>query len=174
MHANQRRVDEDTEGGKWDFFPVRGARTAELTDWGVIVEDILALDPCSATDVALLWFDPNGTPGISKSREAYITPEDRERVRVSIWLYHLDKGEIRTKRGAYLDDIRKDLMKADASYKLWKSPVNPSLMAKESFDQKVAEIRAKLADDSPFAGAKRCAVRTAIADYSWLDEFQII
>lgn len=174
MHANQRRVDEDTEGGKWDFFPVRGARSPELTDWGVIVEDTLALDPCSASDVALLWFDPNGTPGISKSREASITPEDRERVRVTIWLYHLDKGEIHTKRAAYLDDIRKDLSKADAFYKLWKSPLNPSLIAKESFDQKAADIRAKLADDAPFAGAKRCAVRTAITDYPWIDEFQII
>jgi hypothetical protein len=174
MHANQRRIDEDTTGGKWDFFPVRGARTPERTDWGVIAEDILALDPCSASDVALLWFDPNGSPGISKSREKTITPEDRERVRVTIWLYHLDKGETAKKRAAYLDDIRKDIAKADASYQLWKAPLNPSLISKENFDQKVAEIRAKIADDAPFAGAMRCAVRTAMAKYSWIDEFQVI
>jgi hypothetical protein len=95
-------------------------------------------------------------------------------VRVTIWLYHLDKGEISTKRAAFIEDIRKDLLKADAFYKLWKSAVNPSLIARESFDQKAAEIRAKLADDAPFAGAKRCAVRTAIADYPWIDEEQII
>lgn len=174
MHANQRRVDEDTEGGKWDFFPVRGPRPSELTDWGVIVEDTLALDPCSPSDVALLWFDPNGTPCISQWRTKAITPEDQERVRVTIWLYHLDKSEVSTKRAAYLDDIRKDLLKADASYKLWKSPGSPSLIARDSFNQKVAEIQMKLADDAPFAGAKRCAVRTAIADYPWIDEFQII
>jgi hypothetical protein len=174
MHANQRRVDEHTEGGKWDFFPVRGFRPPEQTDWAAIIEDHLVLDPCSSSDVALLWFDPNGAPCFSQWRTGAGTPEDQERVRVTIWLYHLDKTEVSTKRSAHLDDIRKDLLKADASYTLWKSPGGAGLVARDHFNRKVAEIKMKLADDSPFAGAKRCAVRTAIADYPWIDEFQII
>lgn len=31
MHSNQRRVDEETEGGKWDYFPVEGVRAPEGT-----------------------------------------------------------------------------------------------------------------------------------------------
>ncbi|MDX2112046.1 MAG: hypothetical protein SFY80_17595 [Verrucomicrobiota bacterium] len=174
MHANQRRVDEETEGGKWNFFPVRGARAQMLCEWGEIDEDTLALDPCSASDVALLWFDPYGTPCISQWRKNNITPEDRDRVRVTIWLYHLDKNEIKTKRAAYIEEIRKDLQKANTSYLLWQNTVPKNRMAKNSFDQKVAEIRVKLADNAPFAAAKRCAVRIAMAEYPWIDEFHII
>ncbi len=173
-HANQRRVEQDSQGGKWDFFPVRGARALELTDWGVISEDFLALDPCSASDVALLWFDPYGVPGISPSRKKPITPEDRERVDATIWLYHLNMSDLTARRAEHLDEVRLDILKADASHKLWKEVPNPSPNAKESFDQKVAEIRQKIADDAPFAGAKRCAVRTAMATYEWIEEFQVI
>src|SRR5262249_49981816 len=31
MHANQRRVDAKTNGGKWDYFPIRGSRAPEGT-----------------------------------------------------------------------------------------------------------------------------------------------
>ena len=36
MHSNQRRVDEHTSGGKWDYFPVRGRRAPTETDWGLL------------------------------------------------------------------------------------------------------------------------------------------
>jgi hypothetical protein len=90
MHANQRRVDEHTDGGKWDYFPVRGDRSPESTPWGEIIEDALPLDPCSSTDVALLWFDPDGKPCVSSWKRKPNTA-DTERVKASIWLYHLDK-----------------------------------------------------------------------------------
>jgi hypothetical protein len=37
--------------------------------------------------------------------------------------------------------------------------------------QKIAEIQMKIADRAVFAGAKRCAVRAAIPDYPWIEEF---
>jgi hypothetical protein len=171
MHANQRRVDAETEGGKWDYFPIRGNRATAGTPWGNIIEDILALDPCSRTDVALLWFDPDGKPSASTWKHEP-NAGDVQRVRATIWLYHLDKQEIQTSRAAYLEEIRKDLRKAHVDFRLWdRDSQNPNLQARTSFNQKIAEIGIKIADRAVFAGAKRCAVRIAIVDYPWIEEF---
>ncbi|MGC1330855.1 MAG: hypothetical protein WA878_11780, partial [Pseudomonas sp.] len=69
QHSNQRRVDEDTNGGKADFFPVRGDRTPTGTPYMQIFEDVLPLDPCSASDVSLIWFDPEGRPCYSPKQK---------------------------------------------------------------------------------------------------------
>lgn len=171
MHANQRRVDEDTHGGKWDYFPIRGNRTTEGTPVGQIIEDSLALDPCSATDVVLLAFDPDGKPCPADwKREP--NEADAERVRATIWLYHLDKQEIQTSRAKHVEGIRKDLRKANSDFQMWtRDPANPNLQARNGFNNKISEIRIKIADTAVFAGAKRCAVRLAIADYPWIDEY---
>ena len=171
MHANQRRTDEDTEGGKSDYFPVRGVRAAAATPWGAIVEDALALDPCSPSDVRLLWFDLDGKPCASDWKRKP-SAGDLERVKVTIWLYHLDKQEIQTSRTAHVQDVQKDLAKADADFRLWaRDSATPNLQAKQSFDEKIAEIKTKTADRAVFAGAKRCAIRAALIKYSWIDEF---
>ena len=171
MHANQRRTDDDTEGGKSDYFPIRGNRAPERTPWGEIMEDILALDPCSTTDVRLLWFDPDGKPCASNWKRKPNAGE-AERVKATIWLYHLDKQEIQTSRGKYVEDIRKDLRKANVEYRLWdRDSAHPNLQARNSFNQKVAEIGIKIANEAIFAGAKRCAIRAAIAEYAWIEEF---
>jgi hypothetical protein len=175
MHANQRRIDEDTAGGKWDYFPIRGERTAEGTPWQNIHEDALALDPCAAIDVALLAFDLDGNPCPATTKGRQPDPRDVERVRATIWLYHLTKNEISNRRRDHVQDIRKDLKKADADFRLWdRYSANPNLQARASFDQKIAEIKAKVSDRAVFAGAKRCTVRVAIADYPWIEEFNVI
>jgi hypothetical protein len=174
MHSNQRRVNKNTSGGKSDYFPIRGERAPEGTDWGCIVEDVLALDPCSASDVALLWFDPDGNPCIASWRDKPTSAANEERVRVTIWLYHLDKVEIQTKRAQHVEDIRKDLLKANVDYMLWDSTsATPNIQAKNSFDKKVAEIKKKIDPKAEFAGAKQCAVRAAMADYQWIEEVNI-
>jgi hypothetical protein len=174
MHANQRRVDTDTNGGKWNYFPVLGARAAEGTHCLQINENVLALDPCSVSDVSLLWFDPDGKPCCSEWKRKPNTL-DQQRVRTTIWLYHLNKHEIVTRRGKHIREIHADLKLADAQYQMWnRDSVSANLQAKNSFDHKIAEIKAKLADKAEFAGAKRCAVRAAIADYEWIEEFGLI
>lgn len=175
MHSNQRRTDETTEGGKSDFFPIRGARAAVGTGFRAIVEDYLPLDPCSLTDVELLWFDPDGKPCSSNPRRRNVDPRDQDRVRITVWLYHLDKTEIQTRRAGYVQEVRKDLNKADTDYQLWAPNSSaPNLTAKRSFDQKVAEIKKKIADRAIFARAKQCAVRLAVSDYPWIEEFGVI
>src|SRR5437773_10176180 len=107
LHANQRRVDRDSHGGKWDFFPVRGLRAPSPTPLPLIDEDVLALDPCSPTDVQLLMFDLDGILGPAKDSDDDFDERDAERVRATIWLYHLNKDKIKKRRTAFVQDIRK-------------------------------------------------------------------
>ena len=175
MHSNQRRTDKDTQGGKWDYFPVRGERAPEGTEWGAINEDTLALDPCSASDVRLLWFDPDGKPCPAAWKHREANADELERVKATIWLYHLDKQELQKRRTDHVQDIQKDLRKANVEYRLWAPDSgNPNLQAKASFDEKVAEIKTKISDAAQFAGAKRCAIQLALADYPWIEDFNIV
>ena len=172
QHANQRRTDVDSTGGKADFFPVIGARAPEGTPYMQIFENILPLDPCSASDVRLMWFDPDGKPCYSP-RQKKTSKEDELRVRVTIWLYHLDKLDTATPRAKAVEEVRRKLTLADNYYQLWNS-AHPCLKSKASFDNEVAEIARLLADTSNFSSAKRCAVRLAMADYEWIDSFQAL
>jgi len=169
MHSNQRRVDEETEGGKWDFFPVEGARAPEGTEWDLIEEAVLPFDPCSGTDMALLWFSPDGTPTLKNS-----SPSDEEirRLKVTIWLFHLDKNEIAQKRRDNVIDIYKDIKAADTEYKLWqKSGAAIGGVFKTRFDGAIAKIKSETRVTKPFARARQCAVLLSKADYPWIGEY---
>lgn len=172
QHSNQRRVDEDTDGGKADFFPVRGNRALEGTPYMQIFEDVLPLDPCSASDVSLLWFDPEGRPCYSP-KQKQPKKEDERRIKATIWLYHLDKNDTAAPRAKAVEDVRRKLLLADNYYQLWHSKP-PCLKSKASFDHEVAEIAELLAETSEFAGAKRCTVRLAMADYEWIESCQAL
>jgi len=174
MHANQRRVDPDTNGGKADFFPVNGPRAIELTPIEVIDEDVLPLDPCVLSDMELIWFDPDGKPGF-KNWKRKPTDEEVKRLTVSTWLYHLNKNHIVQARASHVADIRNDLVTADAYYKMW-NPNGPDikLSYKIQFNLLLNKIRSKTASKSVFAGAKRCAVRTATAKYPWISDYNVL
>lgn len=172
QHSNQRRVDEDTAGGKADFFPVWGARAAAGTPYQQIFENVLPLDPCSASDVSLLWFDPDGNP-VYLPKRGRPNKADELRIKATVWLYHLDKHDTATPRANAVTEVRRKLEQADCYFKLWHSAV-PCLKSKASFDKEVAEIAAMLADTAEFAGAKRCAVRLAMAEYDWIEDCQAL
>lgn len=169
MHSNQRRVDEETEGGKWDFFPVEGARAPEATEWDLIEEDVLPFDPCSATDMALLWFSSDGTPTLKKD---YPSDEELGRLKVTIWLFHLDKKEIAQKRRDNVIDIYKDIKAADTEYKLWqKSGAATGGVFKTRFDGAIAKIKSEIRVTKPFARARQCAVLLSKSEYPWIGEY---
>lgn len=172
QHANQRRVDEDTDGGKADFFPVKGDRAPAGTPYMQIFEDVLPLDPCSASDVSLIWFDPEGRPCYSP-KQKHPKKEDELRLKATIWLYHLDKNDTAAPRAKAVEEVRRKLLLADNYYQMWNS-AKPCLKSKASFDHEIAEIAELLANTSEFAGAKRCAVRLAMADYDWIESCQAL
>ena len=172
QHANQRRVDEDTEGGKADFFPIKGDRAPIETPHMQIFENVLPLDPCSPSDVSLIWFDPDGNPCCSPKQKRS-NESDKLRIRATIWLYHLDKHDTAAPRAKAVAEVRTKLIHANNYFQLWHSDT-PCLKSKASFDREVAEIAGLLVDTSNFAGAKRCAVRLAMADYDWIESCQAL
>lgn len=172
QHANQRRVDEQTDGGKADFFPVLGERAKVGTPYMQIFENVLPLDPCSASDVSLMWFDPDGKPCYFPKKKQP-NKNDELRIKATIWLYHLDKHDTATPRAKAVDEVKRKLRQADNYYQLWQS-TNPCLRSKASFDREIEEIARLIADAAEFAGAKRCAVRTAMADYDWIETCQAL
>lgn len=172
QHSNQRRVDEHTDGGKADFFPVKGSRTPTGTSYLGIFEDVLPLDPCVPSDVSLIWFDPDGNPCCSPKKKRS-EEEDKLRIQATIWLYHLDKHETAILRAKAVAEVRRKLEQADSYHQLWNSTPK-CLKSKSSFNREVAEIADLLKDSSSFAGAKRCIVRLAMADYEWIDSCQAL
>ena len=171
MHANQRRVDEDTSGGKADFFPVSGQRADELTPIGSMTEDILPLDPCKLSDVALLWYDPDGKIGYN-GWQSTNDENEIQRLKLTNWLYHLDKKEIVAARRSHIVDIQKDLRTANSHYVSW-NPQGPNknMTSKNSFDIEIARIKGKMENTYPYARAILCAVKTASAKYKWVDKY---
>ncbi|MFZ6768064.1 hypothetical protein ACO0LM_13470 [Undibacterium sp. Di26W] len=172
MHSNQRRVDLHTDGGKADFFPVKGPRANEGTSYNLCIEDVIPLDPCNRTDVALLWFDSNGAPSCSDWKRKK-SVEDEFRVKVSIWLYHLDKQDLVSRRRDHMDEISLDLFNANTDYELWKT-IPGNVVSKKSFETRLTSIKKKISDDSAFSGAKRVAVRAASANFEWIFEFGLL
>ncbi len=169
MHSNQRRVDEETEGGKWDFSPVDGARTLEGTEWDLIEEYVLPFDPCCATEMALLWFSPEGTPTLKN-----VSPSDEEvrHLKVTIWLFHLDKKEIAQERTAAVIDIFKDIKAADTAFKIWQqSRAATGSVLKTRFDDAIAKLKSETRETKPFARARQCAVLLSKAEYPWIGEY---
>jgi hypothetical protein len=171
MHANQRRVDLETQGGKADFFPILGSKAADETDIDDIIEEVLPLDPCSPSDMELIWFDPDGKPGF-KNWKRQPTAMEEKRLKISTWLYHLDKNKIVKARTEHVVDIRNDLKTADHHFKRWDLHGQvQNLTSKKLFDKELAKIKRKIALKAPYAGAKRCAVILAMAKYSWIRDY---
>lgn len=149
MHANQRRVDETTNGGKWDYFPIIGNRAIEGTQISLITETVLPLDPCSPTDVALMWFGPDGVPGFTGWKRNPTTHEQR-RMKVTIWLFHLDKQELMIKRANAMEELRIVIRTANAIYQIWEARgKNDYDHEKTLFDNSIADIHMKISDEAP-------------------------
>lgn len=169
QHANQRRVDDETDGGKWDFFPVDGERAVKNTKSKNIHERNLALDPCKPADVNLLAFDTDGRPiwsGQVQTSEDF----DKLRVRLSIWLYHLNKGEIDRRRRAVIHAFDIELNRADIIYQIWQDEKD-SPMLRNAFDNCIQRIRHEISDKSEFSMAKFYKIKSKINEYSWIQDF---
>jgi hypothetical protein len=157
QHSNQRRVDKDTCGGKWDFFPIDGARAQHPPGLEPphLIESVLPLDPCSAVDCSLLRFTTEGKP----TAKPGATPAEERRVRVSVWLYHLDKSETHNARMGRLLEVQRVVDDLERDFGFFDAGTETS---KSSVDSAVAKLKDMMKDSAPFAGAVRCYVKTAL------------
>ena len=171
IHANQRRVFTHTSGGKWDYFPVRGSRAVAKTQWSRIVEDFLPLDPCLKSDVMLLWFDPDGVAGPADRQSRPLTDHEKDRVRVSIWLYHLDEENTQKRRAETIRGVLALLDEANDNLQDWDPTGSCDLKSKARFDASISKIQKALEPKSLFAGAVERVVRTRSAHYPWIIDY---
>ncbi|MFM6188979.1 MAG: hypothetical protein ACKPEN_13315 [Planktothrix sp.] len=102
--CNQRRVDttNNTNGGKWDRFPISGAFRARQEVDNLDMEDVDLLDPIDPEDWKLLNFRPNGQPIPAKLPGT----REYERAEISIQVYHLNYQEFVRDRKQLATNIR--------------------------------------------------------------------
>jgi len=108
-YCNSKRIDVEngTEGGKHDHFPIippppHARCEADLQDKNKL------LDPSDCEDPKLLTFLPNGFPYPAKDDSITV-----DRVEESIRLYHLNHSAIVRKRKRLADDITQNVSAAN-------------------------------------------------------------
>ena len=119
--------------------------------------------------MALLWFSPDGTPTLKNGSPS---DEEQRRLKVTIWLFHLDKKEIAQERRAHVIDISKDIKAADTIFKMWQqSGAATGSALYKRFDDAIAKIKSETRDTKPFARARQCAVLLSKSEYPWIGEY---
>jgi uncharacterized protein (TIGR02646 family) len=99
-YCNSRRVEQETEGGKQDHFPLIIPPKWGRFPGAEIGERPMLLDPCDSEDPKLLSFNTNGeaVPSISDN-----TSDEYNRADQSIELYHLNhKPTTRQRKQIYV------------------------------------------------------------------------
>jgi hypothetical protein len=94
--ANRWETIGGTTYGKGTRFPLRDPQKRACCEAELCNEEPILLDPTNERDVALLGFNDAGEA--EPSTEAK-TDFDKERVKVSIQVYHLDTQKVKRKRG---------------------------------------------------------------------------
>ncbi|TGV03346.1 hypothetical protein [Flavivirga rizhaonensis] len=166
--ANKLRRDRlgdcDDVKGKGDYFPLdlNVGRIANDEE-NIACEETILLDPTNPVDVCLLTFD-KGIP-VPATNDG----DDIERVKQSIFYYHLDLDQLNTARKIVWDDCVEQLKDAKESIDNSQTSAEKKLMMKKCF----REIR-KLVDSERRAytsTAKACLmVYSELSGFPWLKD----
>jgi len=91
--CNSRRKSEETEGGKWDFFPLEDdSKRLKEGSKNYSGEGALLIDPCNSNEPGWLWFNESGAVTSKYPKDE--KPGRYRRVMKSIELYHLDHPDL--------------------------------------------------------------------------------
>lgn len=148
------RMTEETEGGKWDHFPLLNPAERASENNRAADERPCLLDPLDPSDPDLLWFNEEGMPEPRYTEQEDV---DMHRRADETWkLYHLHNGGLVEQRkdtilrvNNLVDDI--DLFLALASR-------YNDLEAKARAVKRMAELAGMLKDSAPFAATARIAL----------------
>jgi hypothetical protein len=164
--ANKLRRDRlgdcDDVKGKGDYFPlnlINGRVANDEEDLGC--EEIILLDPANPFDVTLLTFD--------KGIAVPATTDDSEidRVKQSIFYYHLDLDQLNTARKIVWDDCVDQIKDAKQSIDRENDSINKKIMITKCYKELI-----KLVDSErkPYTStAKACImVYSELDGYQWL------
>ena len=168
--ANKRRRDrlnpEKEVKGKGDYFPLdlnpnNGGRIAD--EFAPLSCELpMLLDPTSAYDITLITYDEKGEP-IPASEEEY----EVNRVKLSIFYYHLDLDQLTRERKIAWDDCVDEIQSAKKA--IDESPNEPAkrLMLDKCFRKLKDYVQNK--DRSYTSVYKACImVHSELKGYKWL------
>ncbi len=153
-YCNSHRIDQATGGGggKADHFPLRDeAGRARTPNDALDEEEPVLLDPTSAADPGLLWFDENGEAvphPVCGDADSYT----HGRAKTSIQLYHLNHESLVEQRKNLCSEIRGDVKKADAYFSRY---VNGDATARSAFDDIISDLRKHLLMEASYTAAAR-------------------
>ena len=152
--CNQRRVDDGTDGGKWDHFPVApGSFRARLEGDNWKQEEVELLDPIDPEDWKLLTFLPNGQPTPAKEKGT----REHDRAATSILVYHLHCRELVVERKILASTIRQLVENMEIAYS---KIIDPDMKAIYKGQQK--NLLRAINHDSEYSAAALAYARAEI------------
>lgn len=152
--CNQRRVDDATDGGKWDHFPVApGSFRARLEGDNWKQEEVELLDPIDPEDWKLLTFLPNGQPTPAKEKGT----REHDRAATSILVYHLHCRELVVERKILASTIRQLVENMEIAYS---KIIDPDMKAIYKGQQK--NLLRAINHDSEYSAAALAYARAEI------------
>jgi uncharacterized protein (TIGR02646 family) len=152
--CNSRRIDQKTGngGGKADHFPLRDeAHRAKEPQDNLQDEEPMLLDPVSAADPGLLWFDENGqaVPSPACGNKAGYP---YKRAETSIQFYHLNHADVVDQRKALCTEIRRRVEEADRYFKRYEEGDGT---ARSAFENAIADLRSRLTATARYSATAR-------------------
>lgn len=149
--ANRLRRDIVTNivGGKADEFPLwKESERAWCPDDNCDNEQPLLIDPCIASDVALLSFASNGE-AIARYNEDE-KPKLYKKAEKSILLYHLNHSEFVKERTKLRDNIQELIEDAMRYYKRF-GTINDNADNEHAYMRAIEKLRKACSEEEPFS-----------------------
>lgn len=166
--CNSRRTDlaKGTNGGKHDYFPVFDeTKRCNKPGDDLKQEGAILLDPASAGDFQLLWFEQDGRV-IPRYKENE-RPNLYKRADKSIELYHLNHTKIEERRRIVYNEIA-ELVRDGKTYFDRYADNDP--IVKHAFERVSELLEAKLSEKSEFSSAARAYLKGLRSDgHPWID-----
>ena len=166
-YCNSRRKDRTTgtSGGKHDQFPLLDeARRAYSEQDDIGVEQPVLLDPTSALDPTLLWFEPDGR-AVPRYDDGQ-SPAFHCRAYASIQLLNLNEVMLLNRR----KDIHRTLHDA---LKATDVQINAAFSSNETAEEAVTTafraIRRAIHPSTAHSSAARAMLSPYVVDYPWLE-----
>src|SRR6266702_8013350 len=173
QYCNERRKDRKTgkTGGKGSYFPLLN-ETNRVFDEGepyeILQEEPKLLDPTVMTDPLLVTFDLEGTAQPARKQEEF--PNEYERAKVSIELYHLNHTDLKERRQVLVCNQIELLIEEGDKYSwLLQKPEN-RVAARQGYEVVMKRLLSLIREDAIYSAAARAVLKT-YRDRIWVDEF---
>jgi hypothetical protein len=160
------RQARGTEGGKHNHFPLwDDSRRAWKPKDRLLSEQPLLLDPISASDPPLLWFDPDGS-AVPHPRCGAEDSYLYSRARNSIRFYHLNQPDILERRQAICRELIRLVDQADLLYSSYE---DGDMTARAALASNLAALRNAISEKAEYSATARAMLmelrgRSQVAD----------